>query len=673
MLFLCTRVLVLLLFFSILPEIFVSETKFNFSHAAETEDNKNIQLLDPVVVSATKTPVPLSQITSAVEFITAEDFKRRNDRTLVDALSLSQGSAVFSSGGPGTTATVRLRGGTADQTLVLIDGAIVNSATLGGFNFGTLTTDNIESVTVLRGAQSMLWGSDAMGGVIDIRTKRGEGTPVARIFSEYGSFNSIREGGSFAGQAGPVDLSMSLSRWDMTKFSSINYRRGASERDAFRNWQASSLLGVNMPWDGRFELAFRWINNDIDLDNPSTFGGPFDVFQSKSTSRQYIYSGSYQQSMTSWWDQKITLSHARETAITQGGTNQRSITTGLESVPGAFNSSDIRTKSNRIEWQSDFQVGKPVVLTVGYQFREQLGKNEGTFSEKNISSHAGFAQAQLNLFDRFFATAGVRQDSHNTAGDSTTYRVTSAYLLKETGTKVRASYATGFRTPDINELFFPNFGNPNLQPEKSQNFDVAVDQTFFQKRVKMSGGYFWSRYRQLIVTAFDPVGCAPFTVFGFCAQNIGNARVKGVESSINVIVVRDLPFMKRVSFDGQYTYTSTEDLRTGDRLARWPVHQSSASLTYQPIEPLNMTGTFRYVGSRFSTTGNQRPLPDFYIFNFSTTYQVNTTIEVYTRVENLFDRKYEEVLFFGTPGRSIWGGVRVNFEVPVLSDSLSND
>ena len=239
-----------------------------------------------------------------------------------------------------------------------------------------------------------------------------------------------------------------------------------------------------MPWDGRLELAFRWINNDIDLDNPSTFGGPFDVFQSKSTSRQYIYSGSYHQSFTDWWDQKITLSHARETSITQGGTNQRSITTGLESVPGAFNSSDIRTKSNRIEWQSNFQIGKPVVLTVGYQFREQLGKNEGTFSEKNISSNAGFAQAQLNLFDRFFATAGVRQDSHNTAGDSTTYRVTSGYLLKETGTKFRASYATGFRTPDINELFFPNFGNPTLQPEKSQNFDVAVDQSFFQKRLK---------------------------------------------------------------------------------------------------------------------------------------------------------------------------------------------
>ncbi|MCZ6799097.1 MAG: TonB-dependent receptor plug domain-containing protein, partial [Nitrospirae bacterium] len=250
-----TRVLVLLLVGSILPHFSNSGTIFSFSRAAIVDDTNDIQVLDPVVVSATKTPVPLSQITSAVEIITEDDFKRRNDRTLVDALRLSQGSAVFSSGGPGTLANVRLRGGTSAQTLVLIDGAIVNSATAGGFNFGTLTTDNIESVTVLRGAQSMLWGSDAMGGVIDIRTKRGTGTPVARIFSEYGSFNSFREGGSLAGQAGPVDVSMSLSRWDMTKFSSVNYRRGASERDALRNWQASSLVGVNLPGDGRVEFA----------------------------------------------------------------------------------------------------------------------------------------------------------------------------------------------------------------------------------------------------------------------------------------------------------------------------------------------------------------------------------------------------------------------------------
>ncbi len=643
-------------------------------HAASDSDPEDIQQLDPVIVTATKTPIPISHVTSAVELITAEDFQRRNDKTLVNALGFTQGAAIFSSGGPGTAASFRIRGGGSDQTLVLIDGAIVNSATLGQFNFGTLTTDNIESVTILRGAQSMLWGSDASGGVVDIRTKRGTGTPVARIFSEYGSYNSIREGGSIAGAIGPVDVSLSLSRWDMTKFSSVNFRRGAGERDALRNWQGSSLVGVNIPGDGRLEFVFRWINQDLDLDNSSTFsGGPFDSFKKKSTDRQFIYSGSYHQPFTDWWDGKITVSHARERSINQAGTNRLGLTSGVETTSPDFGNSDIRTKSNRIEAQSNFYIGKPVIVTVGYQFREQLGKNKGTFTEKVTSSHAGFAQAQLNLFDRIFATGGFRQDSHNTAGDRTTYRFTGGYLLKETGTKLRASYATGFRTPDINELFFPDFGNPTLQPEKSKHFDVALDQSLFNNRIKMSVGYFWTKYKQLIVSAFDLAGCGSFAPSGFCAQNIGRARAKGVEASLNIVLAQELRFMKRLDFDGQYTYTSTRDLRTGNRLARWPVHQGSASLTYQPIDPFSMTGTFRYVGSRFSTTGNQRPLPDFYIFNLAATYQVNSHIEVYTRVENLADRKYEEIKFFGTPGRSIWGGMRVNFELPILSDSQGNE
>ncbi len=644
----------------------------DFSQAtgqAAHEATAPVYQLDPVVVTATKTPVPLTQTTSAVEVITEENMQRRHSRTLVDALNLSQGLATFSSGGPGTNNTLRIRGGSSAQTLVLIDGAIVNSATLGEFNFGTVTTDNIESVTVLRGAQSMLWGSDAVGGVVDIRTKRGTGDPVARIFSEYGSFNSIREGGSFAGQMGPVDFSATLTRWDMSKFSSVNYRRGATERDAFRNWQASSLLGVKGPWDGRLELAFRWINNDIDLDNPSTFGGPYDVFKAKSDGEQFIYSGSYHQPMTDWWDQKITLAHAQETLITQAGDNQRSITTGLESTPGAFNNSDIRTKSNRIEWQSNFQIGKPLLLTIGYQFREQRGENKGTFSEKTLSSNAGFAQIQLNLFDRFFATGGLRQDSYNTFGDATTYRVTGAYLIKETATKIRTTYATGFRAPSINELYFPNYGNPNLKPEKSQSFDIGIDQVFWDKRVTLSAGYFWNRYRQLIVTAFDPAGCSPFTPFGFCAQNIGSAKSQGWEGSAKFVLAEGLPYMKLLDLQGQYTYTITRDLETGARLPRWPVHQGSLVLTYQPINPLSVTTTFRYVGSRFNTTGDQQPLPDFYVINLSASYDITPSLQGYVRVDNILNRHYEEVLYFGTPVRSVFGGVRVTFDLPVAKAS----
>src|SRR5262245_52270882 len=147
-----------------------------------------------VVVSATKTPIPVAQVTSAVEVITEEQMQQRKVKTVAEVLRWAQGLAVFQSGGPGTNVDVRMRGGTPEQTLVLIDGAIVNSATLGSYDFANLTTDNIERIEILRGAQSMLWGSDAMGGVINITTKRGRETPNISAFAEYGSFTTIREG-----------------------------------------------------------------------------------------------------------------------------------------------------------------------------------------------------------------------------------------------------------------------------------------------------------------------------------------------------------------------------------------------------------------------------------------------------------------------------------------------
>lgn len=633
----------------------------------DPQDSEPVQELQPVVVTATKTPVPFSKLTSAVEVISEGDIQKQNARLLTDALQLGQSLAVFTSGGPGSNATARIRGGSAEQTLIFIDGALVNSATLGQYNIGMLTTDNLESVTILRGSQSMLWGSDAMGGVIDIRTKRGTGTPTARTFFEYGSFNTLREGGSVAGKTGAVDFSASLSRWDSTRFSTVNERRGAGERDAYRNWTASSLLGIDLPYEGRFEFAFRWINTDVDQDNPANplFGGPFDAFKSKASTTQLVFSGNYYQPITRWWDQRLTLSRSQEWAITRAGDNQRSLTTGLESVPGSFLNSDIRTQSNRIEWQHNFQIADPLLLTVGYQFRQQLGENKGTFSEKTLSSHAGFAQLQLTLWDRFFATGGIRQDSHNRAGDSTTYRVTGGYLVKETGTKFRASYATGFRAPTINELFFPGFGNPNVQPEKSQSLDAGVDQALFNNRVNISVGYFWTRYRQLIAGGFNPAVCTDPTTFGFCAQNLGSAKTQGWESNLKWVVLKGIRFVKQLDVQGQYTYTLTRDLTTGARLPRWPVHQASAALSYQPVEPMMITVMFRYVGSRFSTTGNQQPLPDFHVVNVSASYNFTPSIQGYVRAENLLNRRYEEVLFFGTPVRSVFGGIRVNFDIPL--------
>src|SRR2546426_6620945 len=177
------------------------------------------QVLEEVVVTATKTPVPLSQLTSAVEVIKGEELEQKKIKTVIEALRLAQSVTVTQNGGPGTLATVGIRGASTAQTLVLMDGTILNSPTAGQFDFANLTTDNIERIEILRGAQSMLWGSDAMGGVINIITKKGTGAPTGGAFLEYGSFVTLRERAQVSGKKGPFDLSASVTQWDTNGFS----------------------------------------------------------------------------------------------------------------------------------------------------------------------------------------------------------------------------------------------------------------------------------------------------------------------------------------------------------------------------------------------------------------------------------------------------------------------
>ena len=621
-----------------------------------------------VVVSATKTPVPVTQLTSAVEIITEEDLKRRQIKMVSEALRLSQGLTVFSNGGPGTSTSVRIRGSNSDQVLVLIDGAIMNSATTGSFDFANLTTDNIERIEILRGAQSMLWGADAMGGVINITTKRGTGAPSANAFFEYGSFSSIREGGQVSGKTGIVDYSAALSRWDYTGFSAANYRRGASEKDGFHNWQTSARLGVALPHEGRLDFNFRLLQGRVNIDNGSSPG--FDTLGAFNNSQQFVYSAAYTQPITTWWNQVLTVSRQTEDSESYSGTTQRNLQTGVVSTPFLYRS-QINTLANRIEWQHNIQIAKPLLLSAGYQFREQQGQNRDLLTNnldiptKIVSSNAGFAQAQLNLWERVFATAGVRQDQYNVFGGATTYRTTAGYLHQETGTKIRSSYATGFRAPTVNQLYFPDFGKSDLKPERSQSMDIGVDQYLLDNRLTLSGGYFWSRYRDMIVAQQSADVCgSSFGFANFCAQNIGLVSTKGWEASVKYAVVRDIPLIKSFDVQAQYTNTLTRNLvqEPGNRAPRMPVDAWSMIISYQPIEPVRVNLEGRYVGSRFNDVNNQQKMRAFDVWNLSATYNVTNRVQTYVRADNIFNEKYEEIQFYGTPVRSIFVGVRVNYD-----------
>jgi vitamin B12 transporter len=279
-----------------------------------------------------------------------------------------------------------------------------------------------------------------------------------------------------------------------------------------------------------------------------------------------------------------------------------------------------------------------------------------------VSSHAGFAQAQLNLWDRVFATGGVRVDEYNVFGTAPTYRLTAGYFHLETGTKVRGSYGTGFRAPTINQLFFPGFGNTNLQPERSQSMDIGLDQYLFNNRLTLSASYFWNRYRDLIVSQQSATLCGvgPFGP-NFCAQNIGLVVTKGFEASVKYTLAKDLPWIKSLDLQAQYTYTLTRNQQTGNRAPLIPVDQWSLILSYQPIEPLRVSLEGRYVGSRFNDVNNLQNLRAFDVWNLIANYDVVKGVQAYVRAENLFNEKYEEILNFGTPVQSVYAGVRVAY------------
>jgi vitamin B12 transporter len=620
-----------------------------------------------VVISATKTPVPASQVTSAVEVIKGEDLEKRKIKTVADALRLAQGVVVFSNGGPGTTANARIRGGKAEHTLVVIDGTIVNDPATGAFDFAHLTTDNIESIEILRGAQSMLWGADAMGGVINITTKRGVGKPTASAFVEYGSFASLREGGKVTGAKGPFDFSFSLSRWDTSSFSAINYRRGATERDGYHNWQGSSRIGIALPNDGRLDFNLRWWNADNSFDGVAgdLAPSPADIFGSRSSNRNLILSGSYQQPLTGWWSHKLTLAQSKSRLLQHSGPTGRNLVTGetMSPDPLCFASNcffpfvfDLEVVNRRVEWQHNFQIGKPLLVSAGYQFREDQGNNPTNFGipgNRILSSHAGFAQAQLNIQERLLMTAGVRHDSYNAFGEATTYRVTGGYLFPETGTKIRGSYATGFRAPTMNQLFFqdPSFPTPipNLKPEKSKSMDIGIEQSLFGDKLKLTAGYFWNRYVNLIQFFASP------PIVGL--QNVGLATSKGYELGFSFQVSNEL------ELHGQYTATLTHNLSPqamGSRLPLTPVDSASAGVTYQPIDQLRVTLDYRYVGSRVNSFPVAN-LQHFNVVNASASYDVTRNWQVFGRIDNLLNEKYEEVLNFGTPIRSVFAGVKFTY------------
>ncbi|MDR4498034.1 MAG: TonB-dependent receptor [Candidatus Scalindua sp.] len=614
-------------------EIEKSEKEKKDSQELETED------IQEIVVTATRTETPASQLIDSVTTITRKQMaEQRKARLVLETLRSVPGLNILKSGGIGRLTNVTLRGSSPKHVLVMIDGVQVNSPTTGDFDFANLTTDNLERVEVVRGPQSTLYGSDAMGGVINIITKKGKGKPEFGIRSEFGTpertfYESISSSGSIE------DFNYSL---DMARIDSNG--RGAD--DDYDKWNGSARLGYKINEKSNFDMSLRYNDSKVGIDDGPFRQDPNSIFKSQDL----VINSLLTHSITDWWIHKLKFSYADSNLKSRDKPN-----------PGTLDPfGDTRFVLDTQIYTGDYQhilKYKDIdTFIFGFEFEDQEADNR-TFDEA-IINRGWYFENQLKLWDRFFFNAGVRIDDNNRYGKVVNPKFSIAYHLKETDTKFKANYGKGFRGPTLNELFFPNFGDPTLNPEEVESYDVGFEQHLLDDKLFFGLTYFKNRYSGLIQTV-DLGG------FIFRAQNIGMVKTEGVEAEAVIN-----PF-KELTLRGTFTSLSTRD-ELKKELIRRPSKLSSININYHFLNKFNLNINDTITGSsREGRNGGGISIPGrlgvrrtnngFNKLDVALSCDFSKHIQAYSRIENILDKKFDEILGFRAPGTVFFFGTKLSF------------
>jgi len=582
--------------------------------AATAEDNE--EELKTIEITATRTSIEEENPASALTVITQEEIQQKQHMQVKDILREQLGINVVTVGPLGGISTVFMRGANSASTLVMIDGVQVNANTTGGYNFSNLQMDNIERIEILRGPQSTLWGADAVGGVINIVTKRGKGKPTHSLTFEGGSFETFRESLTSSGSISHMDYSVSVSRTDTDGFSSLNEDRGFTEDDGYGNTTLSSRLGMNFLDDGRVEFIGRYLKARNEFDDGFLLAdGPHLALTEAFTVALPI-----QKSITSWWDSRLNTNFNYE-----------------DSETPIFNSR-ILNRTYTVDFQNNLELGQLFSAVLGYEYQVTNGSNRGNFSFEN-RSHGIYLQGNFNYKDTAFLTAGFRENVNSEFDDKLTYKFEGALISKDTGTKFRANYATGFRVPTINDLFFVPFNNPNLSPEESKNWELGLEQKLLQDQLTLGITYFNADYDDLIVFVFpSPV-------------NVARAESQGIESFINYRITNDL------DLTANYTWNEAVD-DTNQPLQRRPRGVTTGTLHFVWDKKLDSLVTVQYRSGMISGSGR---VGGRTLVRAALSYRINKNWKLTARGENLLDKNYEESVGFGTAGISGYAGFVYSF------------
>jgi vitamin B12 transporter len=608
---------------------------------AAAQETKNV---DPVVVTATTVATPAEQLGVSLNVIPGEDFKTYQYSAIDDAFRNIPGVTVTQQGSYGKFSSLSIRGANANQVLILVDGVRVSSPTLGQTDLSDISPDLIERIEVIRGGQATLYGADAIGGVVNIITKKGTGPPFAATLENMGgNYDTFHNRLTASGSYKIFNYSITGSHLESN---------GQFQNDNANINAVSGRIGVTLPFDSSLSFIYRYNKNDTGVPVKPVFPPPQPIVpiinpNAKQQTETTVMSLEAKTRPVEWWE-----SRARIARYTNNQGFQDPVDPGFD-FDFAFRS-QVDTERREAEWLNSFFIGKWSTSTVGFGYRHEEGDNKGVFS---TARHVPWVlgQQQLRFFDRLFITGGFRIEDDSVFGQATTGQGSVAFVIKETGTRLRGSAGTGFRAPTFNDLFFPDFGNPDLVPERSQTRDAGFDQNLWQNRVRLKFTWFATHFTNLITCCV----VSPTAPFGG-PVNAGKARSKGVESSAEIDVLPNLV----ASFT--YTYTDTDNLQTNRPIARIPRQAGSAGLQWEPIPRLSLFTQVYVVGSQFDSYGDVYNSGHTRVDAGGTYLLLNQVgwlqrLELVARAQNILNERYAEVRGFPALGANFLIGLRAGF------------
>ncbi len=597
-----------------------------------------------IIVTASRSAQSISQTGQSVSVIDLDQIERAQSVTVADLLRNVPGVTFNRNGGVGTSTSVNIRGAGSDQTVALIDGVKLNdpSSPGSGFNFGNLLTGNIARIEVLRGSQSVIWGSQAIGGVVNTITRAPTEDLAINARAEYGYRDTSQVVGNVSGRFGPVAASVGAGYFRTDGFSTFNEERGGAERDGYRNFGANGKFEITLSEAISIDLRGYYSDGETDIDGFTAIGFT-DTPETAETKEFVGYAGVNIDLLDGRFRNRFAFAYTN---------------TKRDNFNLATQTFDALGRNERFEYQGIFDASEWLQATIGAETEDSRFRSSsfgGPVGRASASIDSFYGQLRIMPLDGLTATAGIRYDDHSTFGGETNFAGDIVYSPNNGWTTFRASYGEGFKVPSLFQLF-SDFGNDTLQPETSKSWDAGITQQLIDGRLEFSATLYQRDSDNLI----NFIGCPVQT--GICTNrpfgtydNVARARAQGVELGLMMRPTDSL------TFAANYTLVDAENRDNDLVLARRPRNSVNASVDYDWAFGLKTGATISHVSSSFDNASNSRSIEGYVLVDLRAAMPITDNIELYGRVENLFDEEYETIFRFGTPGRSAFAGVRLSY------------